>query len=167
MFLYPGYIRKCHLPKIAEAMTKSFSPKQRSSDCRIASTGQRTEWNIVQTKVVKHNNCNSWCKGPLKTRACQPTIGLTFICPFTIVDYYLIILTVKCGHHLSYPSAVGLVDRNFLYILVATQIPHDAGWHRFHTLSENYSPNADRTNAATVVRVKTPCLKPCEHGTGA
>jgi hypothetical protein len=50
---------------------------------------------------------------------------------------------VTYGHQIELPAVVGFLDQNYLYKLVASQIPYDSGYYGSHTLAENSSLNRD------------------------
>ena len=70
-----------------------------------------------------------WCHSPLRASACQPTDGVTFTFQRIEVRDHPASLGVTCDQHIEFQGIVDLLNRDYRYMSLDTQIPRDAGLH--------------------------------------
>ena len=84
-------------------------------------------------------------KSPLRTRACQPTAGLTSTFSQIEVNDHSASIGMTC-QHVESSIVIGFLHQNYWYKFLATEIPHDAGVDQ-SSVREEISRNTGRNNS--------------------
>ena len=66
---------------------------------------------------------------PMRASVNQTTANLTSTCPQRGMNDYPASIEMTCYRYVGSSAHVGLLEWNYRYTEIATQIPHDTGWH--------------------------------------